>query len=363
MEKLRLLWLTVLLAAIACGPFGGAPARGVGAGSAGNRLAPTATPPAPSGPAAVLIQLASPSTYAISLVFADGHAVGPVTARLRTIPPAAGAVPSALPVFSASDSRVYYLDGDSEVHYLDRAGAQGTAVRLPVGQRAQAGFAVSPDDRRIAIATWDSSSSPATTRLSVEDLAGSGDQVDLPVAAGTRVWPIGWHGGALVVAVGSAPTQSTAGNPYETFAGYELVDATSGDRLGMLACNPAGVLTPAGTACVAGGSPLSVQDLAGGTRSLLGTPRSVVTAAEAPDGAHVAFCCAGGQLQLWDVSDGSAISLGPADSPDYGWIGATHLLISDTVGQRPRVLDITTGASLPVAAAQGRVVAAVPGSM
>jgi hypothetical protein len=234
---------------------------------------------------------------------------------------------------------------------------------VPGGAHSQSGFAVSPDDRRIAVAAVDSSSSPATTHLYVEDVGGGGNHVDLPPSSGDRVWPVGWHAGELVLAVGSAPIQSVAGNPYGTFGGYELVDASTGGRLGTLACNPAGPLTPAGSACLTGASPLTVQDFAGRTRSPGGAPASVVSAAEAPDGAHVAFCCLAGQLQLWDVEEGSVVSLGPAASPAYGWIDATHLLVSDASVQHPRVMDVATGAILPVAAAQGRVVARVPGGL
>jgi hypothetical protein len=361
---LRLLCVAALIAVAACGPFGGASDGGRGGGRAPAGPSPSAGATAPAGPAAALLQLASPSTYAVSLVFGDGRVVGPATGRLRTTPPSsAGAAPTAMPVFSASDTRLYYLDGDSDVRYLDRDGGRGSATRVPGGPRAQAAFAISPDDRRIAVVTVDASASPATTRLYVEDVAGGGAHVDLPLASGDRVWPVGWHGGELVLATGSAPTQSVAGNPYGTFGGYQLVDVAGGGRLGALACNPAGALTPAGSACLVGGSPPTVQDFAGRTRSLGGEPASVVSAAEAPDGAHVAFCCVSGQLQLWDVGDGSVASLGPADSPAFGWIDGTRLLISDAPAQHPRVLDITTGASLPVAAGLGRVVARVPGGL
>jgi hypothetical protein len=153
------------------------------------------------------------------------------------------------------------------------------------------------------------------------------------------------------------------GNPYGTFAGYQLIDATTGSRVASMACDPAGPLTPAGSACLVGGAPLQVEDFAGQTRSLgSAAPPALVSAAVAPDGVRVAFCCTGGLLQLWDVADGSVTSLGPADSPDYGWIDATHLLVSDRFTQHPRVMDVAAGTSLPVAADQGRVVARVPGA-
>src|SRR5262249_23589393 len=159
-----------------------------------------------------------------------------------------------LPVFSTSDSRLYYLDGDDDVRYLDRDGARGVAGHVPGGPHAQSGFAVSPDDRRIAVATVDYSSSPPSTRLYVEDLAGGGGHVELPSPVGGDVWRVGWHGGQLVVAVASAPTQSLPGNPYGTFGGYQLIDATTGGRVAAVPCDPAGSLTPAGTACLVGGT-------------------------------------------------------------------------------------------------------------
>jgi hypothetical protein len=365
-QGLRALCVAILIAASACGPFGGAPDRGPGAGGVGaGHAAATPTPRRTPAAAAVLLQLVSPNSYGISLVFDDGHVVGPVTARLRTVTaPLTGSTPATMPVFSTSDSRLYYLDGDGEVRYLDRDGGRASAARVPGGPHAQSGFAVSPDDRRIAVAAVDYSSSPPTTRLYVEDVAGGANHLELPFPVGANVWPVGWHGGELVVAIGSAPTQSVPGNPYGTFAGYQLIDATTGGRLSSLACDPAGALTPAGSACLAGGAPLQVQDFVGRTRSLGGSaPGSVVSAAEAPDGAHVAFCCADGQLQLWDVAEGSVASLGPAENPDYGWIDATHLLVSDRPTQHPRVIDVTAGTSLPAAVGQGRVVARVPGAL
>jgi len=362
MKGLRLICVAVLLVVAACGPFGGAPDRGQGAGT-GTARGPAPAPSAPpTGPAAVLVQLASASTYAVSLVFDDGRFTGPATARLRTVaPPLVGAAATVMPVFSTSDSRLYYLDGDTEVRFLERDGTQGSAVRVPGGARQQSGFAVSPDDRRIAVATVDYSSSPAATRLYVEDVAGGGNHVELPFPVAAAVWPIGWHDEELVVAVGSPPVQSVAGNPYGTFAGYQVIDANTGSRLATVACNPAGALTPAGTACLMGDTRLRVQDFAGRTRSLDGPPMAVVSAAEAPDGARVAFCCVGGELQLWDLGDGAVSGLVSVDRPDYGWIDPTHLLVSDGPALRPRVMDVTNGSSLWVAAGLGRVVARVPG--
>jgi hypothetical protein len=130
-----------------------------------------------------------------------------------------------------------------------------------------------------------------------------------------------------------------------------------------VACDPAGALTPAGTACLTGGTPLQVVDFGGATRSLASTPPTVVSASESPDGARVAFCCASGQLELWDVADGSVTGLGPATTPDYGWIDGTHLLVSDPQTDHPRIVDVTNSTSQQVSTGPGRVVARLPGAL
>jgi hypothetical protein len=361
---LRLLCVAALLAAAACGPFGGPAGIPPGAVAATASARSTAPPPAATGPAGVLLQLASPSTYSLSLVFTDGHVVGPVTARLRTVQPSIHAAPAALPVFSASDSRVYYLDGDTDVRSLGLDGGRSAVTHVPGGGRTQSAFAVSPDDRRLAVTTLDGGAEPATMRLAVEDVAG-GSHLELMTSATDYLWPVGWHGGGVVVAVGSAPTQTVAGNPYGTFSGYQVLDAATGNRLSAIECNPAGALTPAGTACLSGGAPLTLEDFLGRPRTLTAAPvgaGAIVSAAQAPDGLHAAFCCLGGQLQLWDVGSGVVSDLGVAGPEAYGWIDPAHLLIGDSSGQRTRVVDVATGTETPVQAA-GRVVGRVPGGL
>ena len=158
--------------------------------------------------------------------------------------------------------------------------------------------------------------------------------------------------------------RNVADNPYGTFGGYRLVDPATGARLAALDCDPAGALTPAGTACLGGQPALAVADFSGRAHSLdvgAGGP-AVVSAAESPDGGRVAFCCASDQLQLWDLSSDAVRSLGPAGGLSYGWIDAVHLLVGDAAGQRGTLLDVTTGASV-AAPASGRVVARLPGGL
>jgi hypothetical protein len=311
----------------------------------------------------VVLRPGSAGTYSLSLIFADGHVVGPVTARLRTVQPAAGAA-GALPVVSASNSRVYYLDGDTDVRFLGRDGIQGSATHVPGGVHSESAFAVSPDDRRIAIATLDASAEPASMRLAVEDVAGGADHRDLPAPTDAAVWPIGWRAGDLVLALGSAPTRNVMDNPYGTFLGYRLVDAETGVRLAGIDCDPTGLLTPAGTACLGGASALAVADFSNRVHGLetAGRGSDVTSAAESPDGARVAYCCMAGQLQLWEPGTGSVRGLSTAGGQPYGWIDGTHLLVGDPSGQRARLVDVTTGSAVPVPA-WGRVVGRVPGGL
>lgn len=356
---MRVLGLLVLVAAVACGPFGGRTAPPA------NRVqTPLPGRPAPAGPAGVLLELASSSTYSVSLVFPDGRVEGPVTARLRTLPPPDTAGSQVIPVLSASDSRVYYLDGDNEVRFLGRDGSRGLAARIPGGARSQSAFAVSPDNRRIAVATLDYSDNRMTTRLSVADVAGGGNRVDVLTASGGPVWPVGWHANGVVVAVGSAPTRNLAANPYGTFSGYQLLDATTGVRRAAIDCDPAGTLTAAGTACLDGGRTVTVQDFSGQVTAMgSGASSALVSADEAPDGGRVAFCCAAGQLQVWNVVTGAVAPVpGQPDQP-YGWIDAGHLLVGGGgAGQRAQIVDVTTGASIPVEA-HGQLVARLPGGL
>jgi hypothetical protein len=349
---------------VACGPFGGSGGPPRAAAHASPQPAPATASPAPTGPAGVVLRPGPAGSYSLVLVLPDGRVVGPVTARLRTVQPTAGAAPATLPVVSTSASRVYYLDGDADVRFLARDGTTGPVMHVPGNAHSESVFAVSPDDTRIAVATLDASADAASMRLSVEDLAGGGNHVDLPAPTDAAMWPVGWHAGGIVLALGSVPTRNVADNPYGTFTGYQVVEAASGARLAALECDPAGPLTPAGTACLApGGGGVTLQDFEG-HRRVLGADggQAAASAAAAPDGARVAFCCAAGQLQLWDTAGDGVRGLVSLSGEPYGWLDATHLLLGDPLGRNARVLDVTTGGTVTVPVS-GQVVARVPGGL
>jgi hypothetical protein len=160
---------------------------------------------------------------------------------------------------SATRTRLYYLNGGSEVRFLAPDGATGTVTRIAVGASEQAGFAVSPDDASIAVAVFSYalSGAPASAtytgmRLYVEDLQGGGHHVDIFSSTTVAEFPVGWTNGRLILAVShSACCRADSINPYDATS-YHVVDPATGTRVASL-CDvgdgPEGPIEPAGVAC------------------------------------------------------------------------------------------------------------------
>src|SRR5215471_12797183 len=204
-------WIATLLVLSACSSASPLP---VGARSSPS--APTAASPSPSSTSGQALSTggespgkpASPSReavmvdlfpdqggYDVSLVSESG-VVTKAHAQQRT------PIPDAieLPYVSASNTRVYYLDGDQQVRWFKADGSSGYATSVPGSSRIHATFAVSPDETRIAVSLLDYSVSPVGLRIYVEDLAGGGHHSLIYTSTNHYVWPIGWHAGNLVVA-------------------------------------------------------------------------------------------------------------------------------------------------------------------
>lgn len=246
--------------------------------------------------------------YDLALVGTDGKVVAKVHAATRAFIHQQGiSAPAAadLPEISASRSRVYYLDGDSDVRYLKPDGSGGHVTQLPGTNSVHAGFAVTPDDRRIAVSLLDYAASPPTLRLYVEDLGG-GNHAEIFSSRTAFVWPVGWHGGKLVVAaVGGPPfsPQGIAWNPYSA-PEYHVVDPSDATRLATIGsgdsqtgCQPSGLLTAAGTACyhrtatAGGGGYFATLDWNGKLGSLRVPTDTWAIAGIAPGGSSLAGCC------------------------------------------------------------------------
>jgi len=328
-----------------------------------------------------------PPSYTVSLVNLAGKTIRTARAAHRSwseihFTDDGYGHPIALPQVSASNDRLYYLDGDATVRYLAPGGASGIAHVLPSGQLSRAAFAVSPDDQRIAVTVVDypsvSTGSPHL-RLYVEDLSGATHHVDLFDSTTVAEWPIGWHAGQLIVGVGSGlygqnPCNICAYQPVE----YHVVDPASGKRLATI-CPvsaggaSAGPATPAGIECeVYLGAKQGHQSLIvawDGSTHLIPSDICGVGGPLSPDGRVIATnhlpdqpgggCTGSLTITLVDPS-GKRTSTSVSGSPE-GWMDAAHLVIQSPQGQLA-LFDISGGGVVPVAAS-GTLVKVLPGNL
>ena len=300
----------------------------------------------------------------VEIVSASGQVVASATRRSRTRITSGGeggAVAPELPYESATDSRVYFLDGDSALRSLAPDGNTADVVSLPGSPRVHVAFAVRPDRARIAVSLMDYSSPTPKLTLYVADLNG-GNRTELLTSTGIYVWPVGWHGPNLVVAVGPAFVQQGAENPYTAFAGYHVLDPASGRRLADICSNgaPIGPLTPVGTLCSSAGG-LSVAAYDGTSRPIPGAMGPSCLAL-APSGAMVA--CGANPITL--VSAGGSAKKTTASGFAQGWIDDQELVFASMPGgpSAPRlaVYDLRSAAVLPTSVS-GTFVATLPGAL
>jgi hypothetical protein len=268
----------------------------------------------------------------------------------------------AIPETSISATRVYFLDGETSIKSLAGDWTVAPVRNIDAPTNSQVAFAVSPDDRRIAVSIITLATRPGTDTLNevmyVEDLAGGTNRVQLYASTRLAEWPVGWHGGNVVVGVGS-PDLGTYDNPYAA-TGYVLIDPATGSNVASLDC-ARGLLVAAGTACATGWCP-SVSTCAGGTlagqawdgsrtrfalpsgpppRVLLGNSRSPHLS---PDGTRIAAEVVvdpqTGAVGTMVLQAGVAKVIRPDRAP-LGWLDADHLAVSS--GHEVDFLDLRVG--------------------
>jgi hypothetical protein len=219
-------------------------------------------------------------------------------------------------------------------------------------------FAVSPDDKRIAVVVVDYSSSGASTRLSVEDVGG-GNRVDIFSETGAKsLWPIGWHGiNNLVLAV--VPSCTQGGGPFCCgIQELHVVDPATAARrftIGSSSCPIAGPPVPAGAVCEdATNLGATVFNWTAGTvrQFRIG---GVAMAYLSANGAHVALVDKSGTF-IEDTGKSLAGLFA------CSWIDDTHLLAGGDSQHQPRVAEISSGNQIPVAA-QGDCAGRLPGGL
>jgi hypothetical protein len=270
------------------------------------------------------------------------------------------------PWVSVTASRVYYLDGSSQVRWLAANGSGGLATTLTVGTAEQASFAVSPDDRRIAVsvlryaAPVQPSGQQGTTAppkylgmtLYIEDLSG-GNRVDLFSSAAVAEFPVGWHAGSLIVGVGPPVCcQAIPPNPY-TVSTYHVVDPTTGNRISTICAPPAYAVGPpvaAGTLCKSTSS-LFAQSWSGTSHAI---PHNgyVDFAALSPQGDGAAI--GGSQVSVVELN-GTALESLTGAQVVWGWLKAGYLIVADSSGANTELVNLRTaldrglpGASVPL---------------
>ena len=200
-----------------------------------------------------------------------------------------------LPLVSVSATRAYFLDGDTKVRSLAPDGTSQDVTTIPEGDVGNVTFAVSPDDKRVAIGDISEGidDSQTTGVTWVEDLHGATNRVQLFSFSGQDAyrWPVGWEGGRLIVALratlgcggysapgggggggvgggggggagGGGVGPATAFVHYNCPGAYHIVDATTGAHLldvcqsaptirtGFDDLIPVGPLTRDGVACL-----------------------------------------------------------------------------------------------------------------
>jgi hypothetical protein len=321
---------------------------------------PSATPKSAALPLGIVVKdfiIDGGTTYTINLVGVDGRVAATATGRKRGKP--AGILVQMSSV-SASSTRLYYLDGDSSVMFLRPDGTSGAATTISVDSNSAAAFAVSPDDSRIAVAVI-TYPYPAKTRLYVEDLAGGGHHVDLFSSSTVLEWPVGWHLGHLVIAVGvnAAPQNAFDGFIY-AFSGYHIADASTGTRLaticdGYVASVPP---VPAGTVC-ANYPKFLVSDWNGTTRPAP-ADQGCNGGALSTDGLMIADCQGSPAVVTLVVLDGTQIATQFSGTP-VGWIDSTHVVLSASNSDLS-ILDARAFTRTPMQA-QGFFAGAIPGAL
>jgi hypothetical protein len=237
-----------------------------------------------------------------------------------------------------------------------------------------AGFAVSPDNLRIAVALLtftNPDSSQVTLDLYVENVGG-GARVELFSSTSVVEWPIGWANGNLVIAVGPAVVGNAASNPYNGTQGYQIADPATGNRLNTMRSDclygplelpsksrmwPSALVN--GTACWASGAGIGRQNLNGAYRAFTASVSDPIFLELSPAGNRIAGRPGptGSSMVLFDITGGPAgpppgatVTSLETNGVPMGWIDEQYLVYYEPEGFGRDILDLTTRSVIPIAA-------------
>ena len=337
----------------------------------------TAPPPDPNpGPVtrgyAVVVGPSAPGRFTISLVAGDGSIAASAQAEGRgtfTCGSRPGTVTLPLPVISLSNSRAYFLDGMQDVRFLAPNGATGLATRVPATPQQISLFAVSPDDRRIAVNVIDYTQVPLTQRLYVEDLAGGGNHVEVFSAtspAGTEtaaLWPAGWRAGNLVLGYHSSTCAQGGGPGLDRATSFHIADAVSGRRVATIGADGSscGMVDPEPSllACSTLQNDAQLFDWQGNRRQSLSCPEGLGNLS--PDGAKL-LCGVFSAKNAFVIGlDGSRVDL-PPGLPG-GFLDSDHVYSgASTAQEQGKLVTLSVNQIKPVAIV-GNYRGRLPGSL
>lgn len=331
---------------------------------------PAATPYAPE-PFAVLVDLTSSAqTYTISLVNVQGTVVSQVTdVRQRTPLVTNRGTGVRLPYVSATSDSLYYMDGDSSLMSMRPGGQPVRVAELDIPSGSEGAFAVSPDNSEIAVTVLDFTTFPVRLTLYTDALAGGHKRV-IYQSTSNYVWPVAWHAGLLVLAHAYGPFEEDIAkaapardNPYSAIS-YHLVDPANADRKVLMGgCTVSGALSPAGSACIQGGTigwdgtvsdPWSTHDWGSISSAAALSPDGKWVAATPPTNPAVtAIYRPGGYISTYGD--------GPGLHDWAGWIDVNTIITGSEGGTwQPQVSNVIQGGIVYPVAAHGFFAAVFP---
>jgi hypothetical protein len=250
---------------------------------------------------------------------------------------------------SVSSDQVYFRDGDTKIRMVVPPASAVDVTTVPGNATTISFFSVSPDDQRIAVLVEDVSSGTAISeRLYVEDLHGGSNHVDIYTDSvpkdkrGTTLWPMGWHNGALVLALVPVCTFEPAGlTPTE----WHVANAATAVRTATIRANNCTLSffpSPAGVGCINAQGATTLYDWTGKSTGVTGPATqstSYTLTGVSPAGQSAFFSVAGGIGAPAPETQIQQLGPGPyATVQGYSaclWIDEDHLLAPDAVIQFP----------------------------
>jgi hypothetical protein len=324
-----------------------------------------------TGTYGVLYSSQAATSYTVSIVALDGKVVA--SAEATTPPnPTCGSNAAALvnaPV-SMSNSRVYFMDAQGAVHWLDPSGNRDQApiATLPAPSTSRRSmFAVSPDDAEMAVVVDNFTASGASTQLFMYDLNLGGTQRSLFSETGSStLWPTGWHGTNNLV-LAKVPPCTQGGGPFCCGPSeLHVVDPATAARRFTLgngtSCVVAGAPSPAGVVCEdTTNLKATVLNWTAGTVTTF-TIGDIVQAYLSPDGDRVAEVSNNGTF-IHEGQGGHGLS--PRGSGPFActWIDDTHVLSGGDPQHQPVIADAVGGAPAIPVPAQGDCAGRLPGGL